>query len=177
MARLSQSDLYKISNTLRDDTLSAPTPEAMKSTARNSYLIIALNCLWLMIPLFGILIGNNLLTIFVALIVAGAVLFVSNNYLAKKWYYLHEYAEGSPLASHYANINDIGYYTYFATMIGSLAFLIVVVFVGNIFKTHGGTIVLGVDFLFSGFLVLLTVWILKRVTKGMATLAKNEAYA
>jgi uncharacterized membrane protein len=177
MARLSQSDLYKISNTLRDDSLKAPSADVMKSTARNSYMIIALNCLWLLIPLFGILIGNDLLKIFVALIVAGAVLFASNNYLAKKWYYLHEYAEGSKLASHYANINDIGYYTYFATMIGSLAFLIVVVFVGNIFKTHGGMIVLGVDFLFAGFLVLLTVWIMKRVLKGLAMLAKDEAYA
>jgi uncharacterized membrane protein len=62
-------------------------------------------------------------------------------------------------------------------MIGSLAFLIVVVFVGNIFKTHGGMIVLGVDFLFAGFLVLLTVWIMKRVLKGLAMLAKDEAYA
>lgn len=177
MARLSQSDLYKISSTLRDDTLTAPSADAMKATARNSYLIIAVNCLWLLIPMFGILVGNDLLTIFVALIVAGAVLFASNNYLAKKWYYLHEYAEGSSLASHYSNINDIGYYTYFATMIGSLAFLIVVVFVGNIFKTHGGLIVLGVDVLFAGFLALLTAWILKRVMKGLANLAKGEAYA
>ncbi len=179
MSRLSNSDLLAVPGyTLREEDKFAPVSlETLQATARNCYLIIAANTVWLLIPLLGMLMGNDVVKIFFTLVVAAAVLFLSNNYLARKWYYNTEAAKGTVFESHYERIDYIGFVTFFVTMIATLAFMIVSVFAANIFKTYGQQVVLVLDIAFSGLLVLLAVWILKQTTKGLATGARKEPFA
>ena len=179
MSRLSNSDLLAVPGyTLREEDKFAPVSlETLQATARNCYLIIAANTVWLLIPLLGMLMGNDVVKIFFTLVVAAAVLFLSNNYLARKWYYNTEAAKGTVFESHYERIDYIGFVTFFVTMIATLAFMIVSVFAANIFKTYGQQVVLVLDIAFSGLLVLLAVWILKQTTQGLATGARKEPFA
>ena len=151
--------------------------EQLQATARNCYLIIAANTIWLLIPLIGLLTGNSLVKIFFSLIVAAAVLFLSNNYLARKWYYNTDAAKGTPFESHYERIDYIGFVTFFVTMIATLAFMIVSVFAANLFKSIGSQVVLVLDIAFSGQLVVLAAWILKQCSKGLATGLAQKPFA
>ena len=178
MSRLSTTDLLAVPGyTLREEDKFAPVSlETLQATARNCYLIIAANTIWLLIPLIGMLTGNSLVKIFFTLVVAAAVLFVSNNYLARKWYYNTDAAKGTVFESHYERIDYIGFATFFVTLIATLAFMIISVFAANIFKTYGQQVVMVLDVAFSGLLVLLAAWILKQCSKGLATAARKEAF-
>ena len=178
MARLSNSDLGKIPGiTLKGDTSAAPSLDDMKATVRNCYLVIAFNTIWLLIPLFGVLTGNVIAYIFQVLIVAGLVLFISNNYLAKRWYYVSDFAKDTAYEKHFANIDDIGYRTFFVTMISSLVFLILAVLVTNAKSSFGQVLFQILDFALCALMIALAVWILKRVSVGLTLSAKGQAYA
>ena len=179
MSRLSNSDLLAVPGyTLREEDKFAPVSlDQLQATARNCYLIIAANTVWLLIPLIGLLTGNSLVKIFFALVIAAAVLFVSNNYLARKWYYNTDAAKGTPFESHYERIDYIGFATFFVTLIATLAFMIISVFAANIFKSFGQQVVLLLDIAFSGLLVVLAAWVLKQCSKGLATGARKEPFA
>jgi hypothetical protein len=176
---LSNTDLLAVPGyTLREEDKFAPVSiEQLQATARNCYLIIAANTVWLLIPLIGMLTGNNLVQIFFALVVAAAVLFLANNYLARKWYYNTDAAKGTVFESHYERIDYIGFVTFFVTMVATLAFMIIAVFAANIFKGIGQQVVLALDIVFSGLLVLLAAWILKQCSKGIATGAAKRPFA
>ena len=77
MARLSNSDLAKIPGFVfrESDKEEVPSLEKMQAVARNCYLIIAGNTIWLLLPLLGFLTSNQLMVIFQGLIVGCAVLF------------------------------------------------------------------------------------------------------
>lgn len=178
MSRLSNTDLLAVPGyTLREEDKFAPVSlETLQATARNCYLIIAANTIWLLIPLIGMFTGNSLVNIFFTLILAAAVLFVSNNYLARKWYYNTDAAKGTAFESHYERIDYIGFVTFFVTMVSTLAFMIISVFAANLFKNIGSQVVFVLDIVFSGLLVLLAAWILKQCSKGLATAARKEAF-
>ncbi len=179
MAKLSNSDLVKIPGyVLRDqDKETTPSIDQLAAVVRNCYLVISANIIWLLIPIAGILTGNVIQHVFGALIVASAALFLSNNYLGKRWYYNTDFAKGTVYESHFQAIDDIGFRTFFVTMIGSLIFLILAVFLSNAFKAQGATIVLVLDLILSAVLILQALWILKTVLKGLATSSKGEAIA
>lgn len=179
MSRLSNSDLLAVPGyTLREEDKFAPVSiEQLQATARNCYLIIAANTVWLLIPLIGMLTGNNVVQIFFALVVAAAVLFLANNYLARKWYYNTDAAKGTVYESHYERIDYIGFVTFFVTMVATLAFMIIAVFAANIFKNVGQQVVLALDIIFSGLLVVLAAWILKQCSKGLATGLAQKPFA
>ncbi len=179
MSRLSTTDLTAVPGyTLREDDKFAPASlETLQAAARNCYLIIGANTVWLLIPLIGMLTGNNVVKIFFTLVVAAAFLFVSNNYLAIKWYYNTEAAQGTAFESHYERIDYIGFATFFVTMISTLVFMIISVFAANLFKTYGQQLVFILDLVLSGVLIVLAGWILKQVSTGLATLARKEPCA
>ena len=173
MARLSNSDLAKIPGyVFRDaDKEETPSLEKMQAVARNCYLIIAVNTIWLLIPLLGFVGSNPLILIFEALVVGCAVLFVSNNYLAKRWYYYIDASKGSPYESHFTNIDNIGFRTFFVTLIGTLVFL------SNAFKAIGPKIVAVLEIGLAALLIAMAAWIAKQVSKGLATNAKGQPFA
>jgi hypothetical protein len=179
MSRLTNSDLLAVPGyTLREEDKFAPVSlDQLQATARNCYLVIAVNTVWLLIPLIGMLTGNNVVAIFFGLVVAAAVLFVANNYLARKWYYNSDAAKGTVYESHYERIDYIGFVTFFVTMVSTLAFMIISVFAANIFKGIGQQVVLVLDIAFSGLLIVLAVWILKQCSKGLATGLRKEPFA
>ncbi len=180
MAVLSATDLKKIPGYVikHDPNEVIPNAAQIKAVVRNCYLIIAANTFWLLIPFFGLISGNNIPVIFSGLILSSAVLFLSNNYLGKRWYYYSEFTEGTPYQSHLDNIDHIGFRTFFVALVSGLAFLISSVFITNLFKSSlGQYLVLALDVALSAVLISLAVWILKRVTVGLALATKEQPYA
>ena len=70
-----------------------------------------------------------------ALLLAAAALFVSNNYIGKRWYYYSSLSKNTVYESHLENIDNIGCIVFFVTLISGLTFLITAVFILNIFKS------------------------------------------
>jgi len=176
VARLSSSDLVKIPGyVLRpEDHDSIISAESMPSVLKTCYLVIAANVIWLLIPGAALLAGNNIVWVSEALVVAGASLFVSNNYLGKRWYYGRDVAQGTVYESHFDTIDNIGYRTFFVTMIGGLIFLITAVFAANLFKSVGPTLVIVLDSILSLVLIVQAGWILKEVRSGMSKLSQQQ---
>ena len=176
VARLSSSDLAKIPGyVLRpEDKESIISIESMPNVLRTCYLIIAANSIWLLIPTIGLLSGNNIVMVSEALVVAGACLFLSNNYLGKRWYYGQDVAKGTMYESHFETIDNIGFRTFFVSMIGGLIFLITAVFAANLFKSFGPTLVIVLNAVLSLVLIVQAGWILKEVRSGMTKLAQQQ---
>ena len=144
---------------------------------RNCYLLILFNSIWLLIPFIGLITGNNLNIILSALVIAGAALFLSNNYIGKKWYYFSGGAKNTIYESHLANIDHIGFIVFFVTLISGLTFLIAAVFITNIFKSQFGAIMLLIANLAIGLLLIaLAFWVLKHAAGGMIEAGKSRAY-
>ena len=179
MARLSSSDLSKIPGyVLRpEDQEAIISPQSIPSVLKTCYLVIAANVIWLLIPAASLLTGNNIVWVSEALVVAGTSLFLSNNYLGKRWYYGHDVAQGTVYESHFATIDNIGFRTFFVTMIGGLIFLITAVFAANLFKSIGPTLVMVLDAILSLVLIAQAAWILKEVRSGMAKLSQQQPSA
>lgn len=149
----------------------------MQKTLRNCYLIILPNIVWLFIPVFALLTGNNLSWIMAALMVACVFLNISNVYIAKHWYYNHAAAAGSVYQGHFRNVDDIGFVTFFVTMIGSLMFLIASVIVTNVIKSQlGAYFNLALELALAGIYIVLALWVVKRASEGLSLVSKNEPY-
>ncbi len=154
-----------------------PTLAGLRDIVRHCYMVIAANTIWLFIPLFGLLTGNKIERIFEMLVVAGFVLFVSNNYLGKRWYYNSEYAKGTAYEGHFDNIDYIGFRTFFVTLLGSLTFLIMAVFLSEALKSYAGRIVNVLDIILSALFTGLAIWILRRALKGLMLATKSQPFA
>ncbi len=154
-----------------------PSLNDLQKIVRACYMVIAGNAIWLLIPLFGLLTGNNIQHIFETLVTAGLVLFISNNFIGKRWYYNADFAKGTVYEKHFANINNIGYRTFFSTLIGALVFLILAVFLSEALKTYAGWIVEILDIVLSGLFVVLAVWVLRLALKGLTLASKAQPFA
>ena len=155
----------------------ATTLARTASAVRNCYLLILANSVWLLLPVIGLVTGNNLNFMLAALLVAGASLFLSNNYIGKRWYYSADDAKGTVFKSHLDNIDNIGFITFFVSLIAGLAFLITTVFVLNIFKSASGYyIFLAIDLIMSALLMALAWWVVKHASSGLALAGKSQAY-
>ena len=147
-------------------------------TVRKCYLVILANTIWLLIPLMGLLTGNNLEVIMIALVTAFAFLILSNNYLANHWYYYSDRAKGTIYKSHFDNIDHIGFITFFVTLISSLLFLMLSVIVANLLKSAiGAAIVLMLDVALTAILGGLAFWVAKRASSGLALAAKGREFS
>ena len=173
------------------------TAATLQQSVRNCYLMIGVNVVWLLIPLLGIAMrvagmdGQTVIvSIFWLMIVACGVLFACNIYLAKKWYYSEDAARNTPFASHLKNVDNIGFVTFFVTMIATLLFLIASVLVTNLLKktvTIGGSTVdlatvgtalnWALELALTGSLVVLGLWIFRNVSAGLARASRGEAMA
>ena len=150
---------------------------SMAATLKTCYTVILGNAVWLLIPLFGLLTGNRLGLMLILLMIASVALILSNNYLAKKWYYSLDMAKGTPYHSHLHNIDNIGFVTFFVTMISGLAFLILAVVITNLIKANAGYYAfLVLDFAMSALLVALAVWVVKRASGGMKLAASGQEF-
>jgi hypothetical protein len=148
-----------------------------KSAVRNCYYLILGNTIWLLIPMVGLLTGNNISTMLTLMVTAGAVLFVSNNYIGKKWYYSTADAKDTVFESHLNNIDNIGFVVFFITMVAALIFLIATVLVLNIFKSQSGFVMfLIIDIAMSVVLGGLAFWVVKHAGAGLSNASKNLAY-
>ena len=150
---------------------------AMQKIVRNSYLIILPNVVWLLIPLFALLTGNNLSWIMAALILACVFLNISNVYLAVNWYYNQHRAKGTAYEGHFRNIDDIGFVTFFVTMISALLFLMVSVIITNLFKSKAGVFMnYALEIALTAVLIALAFWVVKRASVGLRAATKGEGY-
>jgi hypothetical protein len=149
----------------------------IRTALRNCYLLVAFNTVWLLIPAFGIVLGNNLHVIVVSLAVGGFIIFVSNTYIAKKLYYLETPTKGSLYESHLHNVDNAGFVVFFVTLVTGLLFVLLAVFVLNAFTAQSGYFMfLTIDTMLSAFLGLLAFWVLKHAIGGLWQLAKPEEY-
>ncbi len=173
MSRLSTSDLMKIPGFQMPANMveTAPSEDAMRAAARNSYLIVGANIVWLLIPLIGLITNAGTHVMFGAMVLAMMVLFGANVYTGRKWYFYVDFAKGTPLEAHYARIDHLGFRAFFGTLISVLLFLIASVMVTNLIKSEaGGWIVLGLNVALTVFMTGLGVWIGREVVKGLAAL-------
>jgi hypothetical protein len=164
------------------DTTALDDPEVasldkIRASIRNCYILTAANSIWLLIPAIGLILGNNLNMILSALVLGGFVLFLRNNYIGKKIYYLSSAAENSVFKSHLNNVDNIGYIVFFVTLIGGLTFLLTTVFILNGFKSQSGYVMFViVDVILSGLLGALAFWVLKHSLGGLVSVTKSQAY-
>ena len=155
----------------------AATLARTAGVVRNCYLLIIANAVWLLLPVIGLLTGNNLNMMLGALLVAGASLFLSNNYIGKRWYYSSSEAKNTVFQSHLENIDNIGFITFFVSLISGLAFLISTVFILNIFKSQSGFYMfLAVDIVMSVLLIALAFWVVKHASSGLALAGKSQEF-
>jgi hypothetical protein len=196
--RREPTNLRATINSQRGTTMTETIDAArLPEIVRKSYMMIAVNVIWLLIPLLGIvmrLVGVDAQTVIVSvfwiMILGCGVLFFCNIYLAKNWYYSEDTAKGTPFASHLKNIDNIGFVTFFVTLIAALVFLIASVLVTNLLKkkvtvagasidlaTVGTVLNWALELALTGALVVLGLWIFKNVTAGLARAARGEALA
>ena len=152
-----------------------PTPEELRIIVRHCYMVITFNAIWLLIPLVGLITGNNIPHIFEALVVAGLVLFISNSYIGNRWYYNSDYARGTIYEKHFGIIDTIGLRTFFSTLVGSLTFLILAVFLSDALKAYAVFIVSALDIVLSALFVGLAIWVVTQTLRGLAQTATAAA--
>ena len=155
----------------------AATLAKTAGVVRNCYLLIIANAVWLLLPVIGLLTGNNLNVMLAALLAAGTSLFLTNNYIGKRWYYSSSEAKNTVYQSHLENIDNIGFITFFVSLIAGLAFLITTVFILNIFKSQSGFyLFLAVDVVMSILLIALAYWVVKNASSGLALSGKSQEF-